>query len=118
ATVSAPALELAEVGARLGDAGAAAGSPPDVSHLSLDPPGTYQPIEDSKNHAPVFTGDNIELAAAGTGFGDCTPPPVSPPALDLSGLALAPAGADVLEQHYRAQTTSPAPDTSHITLAD
>lgn len=117
ATVSAPALELAEVGARLAEATATAGAPPDTSHLSLDPPGAYQAMR-SENQAPVFTGDDIELAAAGTDFSDCAPPPASPPTLDLSGLALAPAGADVLEQGYRARTTSPAPDTSHITLAD
>ena len=45
------------------------------------------------------------------------PEPESP-ALDLSGLEVAPAGSDVLEEQYRDRKTPPAPDTGHLSLED
>ncbi|PLW83116.1 hypothetical protein CWI75_06770 [Kineobactrum sediminis] len=117
-TVSIPPLELAEAGARLAEASTVTVSPPDTSHLTLDIPGDSRAPQDNETSLPVTGGDDIELAAEGTDFSDCASPRPQAPALDLSGLELAPAGVDVLEQRYRAQQTPPPPDTSGLRLEE
>ena len=61
---------------------------------------------------------NIELTPDGTDLSDCAAPAKPPPALDLSGIALAPAGADVLEEQYRKRPTPPPPATEHLQLEE
>jgi hypothetical protein len=60
----------------------------------------------------------IDLAPQGTDFTDCAPPAAEAPALDLSGMDLAPAGAEVLEEKYRKKEQAEAPATDHISLKD
>jgi hypothetical protein len=64
------------------------------------------------------TTDHIALAPSGTDFSDCVAPQGDGPELDLSGMELAPAGSDVLEEQYRQRKQPPAPDTAHLTLED
>lgn len=117
-TVSAPALDLAKAGTRLAEASTVTASPPDTSHLTLDLTGLYPATQNNEPPLPDTGDDTIELAAEGTDFSDCASPEVQAPTLDLSGLELAPAGVDVLEQRYRTQQTPPPPDTSGLRLEE
>ena len=62
--------------------------------------------------------DDIDLAPAGTDFSDCAAPDAAAPALDLSGIDLAPTGSAVLAEQYRKQDKTAAPDTDHISLEE
>ena len=47
-----------------------------------------------------------------------TAPVADAPALDLSDIEIAPAGSDVLEEHYKKTDAAKGPDTAHISLED
>ncbi|PLW66992.1 hypothetical protein [Pseudohalioglobus lutimaris] len=91
---------------------------PDTSHLDMGAVGETIPTLPA-TQAPLNPNtDNLDLSPEGTDFSDCTPPPPTPPAVDLSGINLASAGSDMVEEQYRQKSTPRAPDTEHITLQD
>jgi hypothetical protein len=113
-----PDLEVMASGQRLSEQPPAPPPPPDTSHLSEGEVGELLPNLPSFA-APVSPDiSNIELTPDGTDLSDCAAPAKPPPALDLSGIALAPAGADVLEEQYRKRQAPPPPATEHLKLAD
>lgn len=113
-----PDLEVMASGQRLSEQAPAPPPPPDTSHLSEGAVGELLP--NLPSHAAPVSPDisNIELTPDGTDLSDCAAPAKPPPALDLSGIALAPAGADVLEEQYRKRPTPPPPATEHLQLED
>lgn len=116
--VQAPDLELAAAGTRLAAPAAPPPAAPDVSHLSLEAPGEPVAAPSQPMPEPVDTGADILLAAPGSDFSDCARATVPAPALDLSGLELAPSGADVLEEKYRRRTAGATPDTGTLRLEE
>lgn len=117
-TVRAPTLDVAAIGERLAEPAPPAPSAPDTSHLTLGEPG--EDIPGLAGPAPVAVNISASLALEpeGSDFSDCAPPPAPPPAVDLSQLELAAAGADVLEEQYRKRDTAIAPDTSRLSLEE
>lgn len=114
--VEAPDLELAAPGTRLAAPGSPPPPPPDVSHLGLASPEEAPVRSPQPAPEPVPVSSEILLAPPGSDFTDCAPAATSEPALDLSGLALAPGGADLLEEKYRQQLPVTPPDTSKFKL--
>jgi hypothetical protein len=113
-----PNLALDEAGARLGRDSPPPPPAPAVDHLDMAETGELIPNLPPR-HAPVHPDtDSINLAAEGTDLADCAPPPAQAPAVDLSGMDMAPAGSDVLEEQYRRRDEAQAPATDHINLAD
>ena len=91
---------------------------PDTSHLGMGEVGETIPNLDT-GPAPVKPNtDSIRQAPVGTDFSDCAAAEPETPAVDLSGMELAPAGSDVLEDQYRKRQTPSAPDTDHISLEE
>jgi hypothetical protein len=62
--------------------------------------------------------DSLELSPEGTDFSDCNPPDAPSPELDLSEIALAPEGSEVLRPEERPRPPAPPPETGNIELAD
>ncbi len=117
-TVKALNLEVSASGQRLSELQAAPPPPPDTSHLSEGTVGELLPRLPS-SLAPLNPDTSaIELSPDGTDFSDCAAPAAAPPALDLTGMNLAPAGADVLESQYRKKPAQPPPPTDHLALED
>jgi hypothetical protein len=116
-TVSSPDLDVAARGQRLSDAKPAPPPPaPDTSHLTAGSVGELLPNLPS-GLAPLDPDTSaIELAPDGTDFSDCAAAPAAAPQLDLSGLDLAPEGADVLEDKYRSKHDTTPPATDHLSL--
>lgn len=109
-------LNLAAAGTTLGESVEATHSAPDTSHLSMGEVGEDIPnLPDTRTAITPDTND-ISLAAQGSDFSDCAPPIDVAAELDLSAIELAPAGADVLEEQYRKNEETGAPDTSHLNL--
>ncbi|MEQ9396539.1 hypothetical protein [Haliea sp.] len=117
-TVHAPTLDVAAVGERLAEPAPPAPPAPDTSHLTLGEAG--EDIPGLAGPAPVAVNISASLALEPEGgdFSDCAPPPAPTPAIDLSHLELAAAGADVLEEQYRKRDTATAPDTSGLSLEE
>ena len=107
-------LTLADAGERLGPATAdvAALTPPDFDlaevGADLGPPPSPAPP------APDTSG--LSLAGEGGDLSDCAPEPAPAPALDLSHMALAEAGSDLLSEAERQRPQAAAPDTAHLSL--
>ena len=117
-SVNAPDLEVFASGRRLSDNPPAPPPPPDTSHLSAGAAGERLPTLPSAR-APLSPDTSaIALAPDGTDFSDCAAPEPAPPVLDLSGIALAGPGADVLEKQYRNRHDQPPPATDHLALED
>jgi hypothetical protein len=116
--VKPPDLEIFASGQRLSEPLPAPPPAPDTSHFSAAEPGELLPNLPS-GRAPLSPDTSaIALSPDGTDLSDCAAPVSPAPALDLSGLELAPAGADVLELRYRNRHDGPAPATDHLTLED
>ncbi|MEE4145557.1 MAG: hypothetical protein V2I26_12200 [Halieaceae bacterium] len=113
-----PDLEVMASGQRLSEQSPAAPPPPDTSHLSEGIVGELLPRLPSSAAVLAPDTSGIQLTPDGTDLSDCAAPPQAPPALDLSGIVLAPAGADVLEQQYRNRPAPPPPATEHLKLED
>lgn len=113
-----PNLALDEAGVRLGRDNPAPPPAPAVDHLDMAEAGELIPNLPPR-HTPLHPDtDSINLAAEGTDLADCAPPPAQAPTVDLSGMDMAPAGSDVLEEQYRRREEAQAPATDHINLAD
>ncbi len=84
---------------------------PDTSHLDMGGVGEMIPNLPSDQIPLSPNTDAIGLSPAGTDFTDCAPPEAEAPPLDLSGMDLAPAGTDVLEEKYRKKELAEAPST-------
>jgi hypothetical protein len=91
---------------------------PDTSHLDMGGVGEMIPNLPSDQVPLSPNTDAIGLSPQGTDFTDCAPPEAQPPPLDLSGMDLAPAGTDVLEEKYRKKAQAEAPATDHISLEE
>lgn len=89
---------------------------PDTSHLSMGEVGEDIPVLDSGVEPLAPDTDALTLSPEGTDFSDCAAPDPVPPAVDLSGIDLAPEGSDVLEEQYKHRETAAAPETGHIQL--
>ena len=91
---------------------------PDTSHLDMGGVGEIIPNLPSEKVPLSPNTDAIGLSPEGTDFTDCAPPEAEPPPLDLSGMDLAPAGSDVVEEKYRKKEQAEAPSTDHISLEE
>lgn len=91
---------------------------PDTSHLDLGAAGDTIPHLPSRQTPVTPNTDAIALSPEGTDFTDCAAPDALPPELDLSGMDIAPAGADVVDEKYRNREQPQAPSTDHISLED
>jgi hypothetical protein len=91
---------------------------PDTGHLDMGAVGEMIPNLPS-DLVPISPDtDAIDLSPQGTDFTDCAPPDAEPPLLDLSGMELAPAGSDVVDEKYRKKEQAEAPPTDHISLEE
>ena len=115
-SVNAPDLEVFASGRRLSDEKPASPPPPDTSHLTTATVGELIPTlrADTELLSPDISG--IELSPDGTDFSDCAAAAAVAPDLDLSGIALAAAGEQMLEPEYRRKHDESSPATDHITL--
>lgn len=117
-TVETPQLQLDTSGERLSATPTPPPPAPDTSHLSEGPVGELLPSLPA-SAAPLSPDTSgIALSPDGTDLSDCAAPAAAAPELDLSAIALAPVGADVLEAQYRKRPERPAPATDHLTLDD
>ena len=91
---------------------------PDTSHLGMGEPGDPIPNLTATAQAVQPDTSGIDLSPEGTDFADCAAPEAPEPALDLSGLDLAEAGSEVLEERYRRVEAAAAPATDHLSLED
>lgn len=111
-------LEIDDAAQRLSEEAPPPPTAPDTNHLDMGDVGEMIPNLPSKQEPLSPDTAAIDLAPQGTDFTDCVPPAAEAPALDLSGMDLAPAGAEVLEEKYRKKEQAAAPATDHISLKD
>ena len=116
ADIDTSSLDIAQVDFTVSNAQTDTSAAPDTSHLSLADVGDDIPNLTANEAVSPPDTSGISLSPEGTDFSDCSPPPPAAPTVDLSGIKLAPAGADVLEQQYKKTDEGTAPDTSHISL--
>jgi hypothetical protein len=117
-SITAPDLDLARAGERLAEPAPPAPPAPDTSHLSLGEAGEHIPGLPSPTPVAVTPSSSLAMEPQGGDLSDCAPAPAAAPAVDLSHLELAAVGADVLEEQYRKQETTAAPDTRHLSLEE
>ena len=117
-TVNTPDLNVEPSGQRLSEPASAPPAAPDTSHLSEGQVGELLPQLPSSAQPLNPDTSGISLSPDGTDFSDCTRPEPTAPDLDLSGMDLAPTGADVLEPQYQKKHDTPPPATDHLALED
>jgi len=117
-SITAPDLDLARAGERLAEPAPPAPPAPDTSHLSLGEAGEHIPGLPGPTPVAVTPSASLAMEPQGGDLSDCAPAPAAAPAVELSHLELAAVGADVLEERYRKQETTTAPDTSHLSLEE
>jgi hypothetical protein len=74
---------------------------PDTRHLSMGAVGETIPNLPSLDTPLSPAIDSLALSAPGTDFSDCAAPEPQALPLDLSALAVLPAGSELLEEQYR-----------------
>lgn len=111
-------LELGAPVERLSPEPPPAPAAPDTSHLDMGNVGETIPTLTRDVPPPPPQTLDVDLAPAGADFSEFAAPMALEPSLDLSDIALAPTGSDVLEEKYRPQDQVAAPDTRHISLED
>lgn len=116
--VNTPNLEVEHSGQRLSEAPSAPPAAPDTSHLSEAKVGELLPNLPSSAQALNPDTSGISLSPDGTDFTDCAAPQPSAVNLDLTGMDLAPTGANVLEPQYQKKHNTPPPATDHLALED
>ena len=109
-------LDLAETGTRLSEEPAAPPAAPDTAHLSMGDVGDDIPNLDPGELPPEPDISAIELTPEGGDFADCAPAEAEELKLDLSAIALADEGANMLPEEYRDKETPTAPSTDHLSL--
>jgi len=117
-SVNTPDLDVDTSGQRLSDTPPTPPVAPDTSHLSEGAVGELLPTLPSSAQQLNPDTSGISLSPDGTDFSDCAAPDSNAPELDLSGIDLAPPGADVLEPKYRKKQDTPPPATDHLALED
>lgn len=117
-SVNTPDLDVDTSGQRLSDTPPTPPAAPDTSHLSEGAVGELLPTLPSSLQQLNPDTSGISLSPDGTDFSDCAAPDSNAPELDLSGIDLAPPGADVLEPKYRKKQDTPPPPTDHLALED
>lgn len=118
AEVDTTGLEIDGAAQRLSEEAPPPPTAPDTNHLDMGDVGEMIPNLPSNQEPLSPDTAAIDLAPQGTDFTDCAPPAAEAPTLDLSGMDLAPAGAEVLEEKYRKKEQAEAPATDHISLKD
>lgn len=115
-SVEPPALTVDDSGQRLSAEPPPAPAPPDTSHMDAAPAG--EDIPNLPRHEQPLDPDTsgIDLSPANTDLTDCAPPPAEAPELDLSDMALAETGSDVLEEQYRRRDDVTPPSTDHLSI--
>ncbi|TGD71939.1 hypothetical protein E4634_17685 [Mangrovimicrobium sediminis] len=89
---------------------------PDTSHMDMGAVGETIPTLPS-NVTPITPDTSaIDLSPAGTDFSDCSSVDEEFPELDLTHMAVAPEGSDVLEAQYRRRHDEAAPNTDHLSV--
>ncbi len=119
AQIDTTGLEVAEAGLRLSEEKASPGVAPDTSHLAMGEVG--ETIPNLPRESATLDPDTsaLDLSPAGTDFSDCATPEATAPELDLSGIAMAPPGAEVLTEAERKRPSHPPPpETGHISLSE
>jgi hypothetical protein len=111
-------LALDESRQRLSEPSPPAPSAPDTAHLSMGAAGEVIPTLPADTEPVEPNTDALDLAPADTDFSDCAAPEIEMPALDLSGIDLAPPGEQVLEEKYRKRDEEKPPATGHLSLED
>lgn len=110
------AIELTSPGTDLSDKKDDAPPPPDTSHLSMGEVGDDIPSLPSNIEPLSPDTSEIVLSPEHSDFSDCAPVPAITPEMDLSGLNVAPTGADILEAAYRPVRDIKVPDIDHLEL--
>ena len=118
ADIDVSAIELMNPGTDLSDTADRAPPAPDTSHLSMGEVGDAIPTLPSTAEQLSPDTSGIMLSPEHSDFSDCAPPPPDAPEVDLSGLDVAPTGADMLEAVYRPELNTQVPPTNHLELAD
>ena len=115
AEVDTSALSVAAAGERLSTAEESTAQPPDTSHLSTAEQG---PIPNLPGPEAIPEPDlsHIDLCPEQTDLSDCAAPSPEAPALNLDGLSVSEAGADLLSEAERATSSVEPPDVSHLAL--
>ena len=103
---------------RLSEPSAPAPPPPDTGHLAMGEAGEAIPNLPREGEPLDPDTDSLELSPEGTDFSDCKLPDAPSPELDLSEIALAPEGTEMLRPEERPRPPSPPPETGSIELAD
>ena len=109
-------LEIDAAAQRLSEESPPPPAAPDTSHMTLGDAGETIPNLPSDQVPLSPDTQAINLSPEGTDFSDCAAPEAQAPTLDLSDMALAPTGSDVLEEKYREREQPQAPTTDHISL--
>lgn len=117
-SITAPELDVAAAGERLADRAPPPPPAPDTSHLTLGEAGEDIPGLAGPAPVAITDSDGLALEPEGGDLSDCAMPAAPAPAVDLSHLELAAAGADVLEEQYRKRDTAVPPDTSRLSLEE
>ncbi|MCR9103984.1 MAG: hypothetical protein NXI15_01725 [Gammaproteobacteria bacterium] len=117
-SIDTSALRVDEQAQRLAEPGKPPPPAPDTSHLDVSAPGELIPNLPSAELPlePDITA--LDLTPQGTDFADCAAQPAPPPSVDLSAIALAPTGSELIEDKYRKGAPPPPPSTDHITVEE
>ncbi|MFT6289203.1 MAG: hypothetical protein ACJA09_003970 [Alcanivorax sp.] len=110
------ALSLADTGERLSDLTPAAPAAPDTDHLSMGDIGEDIPNLDNGTPPPPPDTTGISMSPEDSDYSDCAQKPAGVPDLDLSELALADHGADMLDDQYKKEEKPTVPATDHLSL--
>ena len=111
-------LDVDEAAQRLSEEPPPPPPAPDTSHMAMGEVGETIPVLEGAPAPAAPSIDHLGLSPEGTDFSDCAAPDPESPDLDLSGMDLAPAGSEVLEEQYRKREQPPQPDTDHLSLED
>lgn len=118
ADIDTSGLEVDEQAERLSEEASPPPPAPDTSHLSMGEVGDEIPSLPNEQRSIVPDTGGLALTPEGTDFSDCAAPEAQAPEVDLSGIDLAPAGSDVLDEAHRNKPKPPPPATDHISLQD
>jgi hypothetical protein len=112
------ALQVDTSGSRLSDEKPPPAATLDTGHLSLADTGDSIPNLPSTDTPVTPNLDGLVLSEPDTDFSDCASPEPPAPVLDLSALAVEPAGTELLEEQYRKAEAGTTPTTDHLSLED
>ena len=112
------ALQIDTSASRLSDEKPPPAATLDTGHLSLADTGETIPNLPSTDTPVTPNLDGLVLSEPDTDFSDCASAKPPAPVLDLSALAVEPAGTELLEEKYRKAEADATPATDHLSLED